>query len=151
MGGGIAMALRQRRHRRLLKDTTQEALDRGLATIRKNYENSVQEGPLPAGRHGPAHGADPSAARPTTASKNADLIIEAAFESMAVKKQIFAEIDKIAKPDCVLATNTSTLDIDEIAAATSRPQMVIGTPFLQPRARHAAGRNRARQSHRASA
>ena len=62
----------------------------------------------------------------------ADIIIEAAFESMEVKKQLFAEIDKIAKPDCVLATNTSTLDIDEIAAATSRPQMVIGTHFFSP-------------------
>ena len=62
----------------------------------------------------------------------ADLIIEAVFESMALKKQIFAEIDNIAKPDCVLASNTSTLDIDEIAAATSRPQMVIGLHFFSP-------------------
>jgi 3-hydroxyacyl-CoA dehydrogenase len=61
-----------------------------------------------------------------------DIIIEVAFESMAVKKQLFGEIDKVAKPDCVLATNTSTLDIDEIAAATSRPEMVIGTHFFSP-------------------
>ncbi len=61
-----------------------------------------------------------------------DIIIEAAFESMAVKKQLFAEIDKVARPDCVLATNTSTLDIDEIASVTSRPEMVIGTHFFSP-------------------
>jgi 3-hydroxyacyl-CoA dehydrogenase len=61
-----------------------------------------------------------------------DIIIEAAFESMAVKKQIFAEIDRVAGPDCVLATNTSTLDIDEIASVTTRPEMVIGTHFFSP-------------------
>jgi 3-hydroxyacyl-CoA dehydrogenase len=61
-----------------------------------------------------------------------DLIIEAAFESMDVKKQLFTDIDKIAKPDCVLATNTSTLDIDAIAAVTSRPQMVVGLHFFSP-------------------
>ena len=64
--------------------------------------------------------------------EQADIIIEAVFESMALKKQVFAEIDKIAKRECVLASNTSTLDIDAIAAATSRPQMVIGTHFFSP-------------------
>jgi 3-hydroxyacyl-CoA dehydrogenase len=64
--------------------------------------------------------------------EEADLMIEAAFEGMALKRQIFGEIDKIAKPDCVLATNTSTLDIDQIAAATSRPEMVIGLHFFSP-------------------
>ena len=59
----------------------------------------------------------------------ADIIVEAVFEGMALKKQVFGEIDKIAKPDCVLASNTSTLDIDEIASATRRPQMVIGHHF----------------------
>ncbi len=67
-----------------------------------------------------------------TGFDEADIVIEAAFESMAVKKQLFAEIDKVAKPDCVLATNTSTLDIDEIASVTSRPEMVIGTHFFSP-------------------
>src|SRR5205814_2045938 len=62
----------------------------------------------------------------------ADIIIEAVFESVALKKEVFAEIDKIAKPECVLATNTSTLDIDAIAASTSRPQMVIGMHFFSP-------------------
>jgi len=64
--------------------------------------------------------------------EQADIIIEAVFESMALKKQVFAEIDKIAKRDCILASNTSTLDIDEIAAATSRPHMVVGTHFFSP-------------------
>ena len=62
----------------------------------------------------------------------ADIIVEAVFEGMALKKQIFAEIDAIAKPSCILASNTSTLDIDEIASATKRPQMVIGHHFFSP-------------------
>ena len=64
--------------------------------------------------------------------EQADIIVEAVFEGMALKKQIFGEIDKIAKPDCILASNTSTLDIDEIASATTRPQMVIGHHFFSP-------------------
>ena len=115
----------------LLKETEQAALDRGMATIRKNYESSVKKGRFSQAvmdqRMALIHpqltydGFD-----------QADLIIEAVFESMPLKKQIFGEIDKIAKPDCVLASNTSTLDIDEIAAATSRPQMVIGLHFFSP-------------------
>ena len=77
--------------------------------------------------------------------EQADIIVEAVFEGMALKKQIFAELDKIAKPDCILASNTSTLDIDEIASATRRPQMVIGHHLFQPGERDAAARNRARE------
>jgi len=114
-----------------LKDTEQAALDRGMATIRKNYERSVKSGRLSAaaaeeriGRISPQLGWE--------GFDQADITIEAVFESLAIKKQVFAEIDKIAKPECVLATNTSTLDIDSIAAVTSRPQMVIGTHFFSP-------------------
>jgi len=131
MGGGIAMACANAGISVLLKETEQAALDRGMAGIRKNYDSSVKKGRFSQAvmdqRMALIHpqltydGFD-----------KADLIIEAVFESMPLKKQIFGEIDKIAKPDCVLASNTSTLDIDEIAAATSRPHMVIGLHFFSP-------------------
>ncbi len=131
MGGGIAMACANAGISVLLKEVEQAALDRGLATIRKNYENSVKKGRFSQEvmdqRMALIHpqltydGFD-----------QADLIIEAAFESMELKKRIFGEIDRIAKPDCVLASNTSTLDIDEIASVTARPRMVIGLHFFSP-------------------
>jgi 3-hydroxyacyl-CoA dehydrogenase len=131
MGGGIAMALANAGISVRIKDTSPEALDRGLATVRKNYANSVAKGRFPQEvmdqRMALIH-----PQLDYTGFQEADIVIEAAFESMAVKKQLFAEIDKVAKPDCVLATNTSTLDIDEIAAVTSRPEMVIGTHFFSP-------------------
>jgi 3-hydroxyacyl-CoA dehydrogenase len=131
MGGGIAMACANAGISVLLKETEQAALDRGMASIRKNYESSVKKGRFSQAVM------DERIARIRPALtydgfNQADLIIEAVFESMPLKKQIFGEIDKIAKPDCVLASNTSTLDIDEIAAATSRPQMVIGLHFFSP-------------------
>ncbi len=131
MGGGIAMALANAGIPLRIKDAEQAALDRGLETIRKNYERSVKSGRLTAAaaeerlaRISPQLGWEGFA--------QADIIIEAVFESLVLKKQVFAEIDKIAKPECVLASNTSTLDIDAIAAATARPQMVIGTHFFSP-------------------
>ena len=131
MGGGIAMALANAGIDVRIKDTTQEALDRGLATVRRNYSNSVAKGRFPQEvmdqRMALIHPQLDYAG-----FDDVDLIIEAAFESMAIKKQLFAEIDKVARPDCVLATNTSTLDIDEIASVTSRPEMVIGTHFFSP-------------------
>ncbi len=131
MGGGIAMALSNAGIPVFLKDAEQAALDRGLATIRKNYERSVKSGRLTAAA------AEERIARISpqlgwAGFEHADIIIEAVFESLAIKKQVFAEIDKVAKRDCILASNTSTLDIDAIAAVTSRPQMVIGTHFFSP-------------------
>jgi 3-hydroxyacyl-CoA dehydrogenase len=131
MGGGIAMALANAGIDVRIRDTTQEALDRGLATVRKNYSNSVAKGRFPQEimdqRMALIHPQLDYAG-----FEDVDIIIEAAFESMEIKKAIFAEINEVAKPDCVLATNTSTLDIDEIAASTSRPEMVIGTHFFSP-------------------
>ena len=131
MGGGISMALANAGISVRLKDSTQAALDRGMAGIRKNYESSVKRGRITAevmeeriAMIRPQLGYDEFG--------DADIIIEAVFESMDLKKQIFAEIDGIAKPECVLATNTSTLDIDEIAGATGRPEMVIGLHFFSP-------------------
>ncbi len=131
MGGGIAMAYANVGIPVLLKDTTQEALDRGLATIHRNYARSVKRGRLSQvaaeERMGLIH--------PTLDYddfEDADIIVEAVFEGMELKKKIFGEIDFIARPGAVLATNTSTLSIDEIAAATSRPQDVIGHHFFSP-------------------
>jgi len=131
MGGGIAMACANAGISVLLKEVEQTALDRGLATIRKNYENSVKKGRFSQ----EVMDQRMALIHPQLTYDGfgqADLIIEAAFESMELKRRIFAEIDQIAKPDCVLASNTSTLDIDEIAAVTSRPQMVIGLHFFSP-------------------
>ena len=131
MGGGIAMALANAGLPVRMKDTELAALDRGMAAIRKNYERSMKSGRLTA------QAAEERMARITPqvgweGFDQADIVIEAVFESLALKKQVFAELDKIAKPNCVLATNTSTLDIDAIAAATSRPGMVIGMHFFSP-------------------
>jgi 3-hydroxyacyl-CoA dehydrogenase len=131
MGGGISMALANAGISVLLKDTDTAALDRGITAIRKNYLTSVQKG-----RFTPKFVEERMAMiHPQTGYEgfeSVDIVIEAVFESMALKKQIFTEIDKVTKPECILATNTSTLNIDEIAAATSRPNMVIGMHFFSP-------------------
>jgi 3-hydroxyacyl-CoA dehydrogenase len=131
MGGGIAMVFANAGIPVLLKETDQAALDRGLATIRKNYANSVKKGRFTQEQM------DQRLARiqPTLAYdgfSEVDMVVEAVFEGMALKKQIFGELDKVAKQGAILASNTSTLNIDEIAAATSRPQWVIGTHFFSP-------------------
>ena len=131
MGGGIAMACANAGIPVLIMDTEQAALDRGLATVGKNYESSVKKGRFSQETMEQRLGLiEPRLAY--DGFEEVDLIIEAVFENMALKKQVFAGIDKIAMADCILATNTSTLDIDEIAAATSRPHMVIGTHFFSP-------------------
>ena len=131
MGGGIAMNYANACIPVIIKETKQEALDRGLGIIRTNYAKTVAKGKLTQAAM------DQRLALITPqltyeGFDQADIITEAVFENMALKKQIFAELDKIAKPNAVLATNTSTLDIDEIASATSRPDMVLGTHFFSP-------------------
>jgi 3-hydroxyacyl-CoA dehydrogenase len=131
MGGGIAMCFADAGIPVTIKETQQAALDRGLNTIRSNYARTVSSGRITQAAM------DERMARITgqldyAGFDQADIIIEAVFENMAVKKQVFAEIEAIAKPDCILATNTSSLDIDEIAATTSRPGMVLGVHFFSP-------------------
>jgi 3-hydroxyacyl-CoA dehydrogenase len=131
MGGGIAMAFADAGIPVLMKEREQSALDRGMNAIRKNYAGSVKSGRLSQA----AVDQRLSLITPQLTFDGfdrADLIIEAVFEDMAVKKQVFAEIDRIAKPACVLATNTSALDVDQIAATTQRPQMVVGLHFFSP-------------------
>ena len=131
MGGGIAMNYANAGIPVLLKETTQEALDRGLATITKNYASTVKKGRLSQADM------DKRLAliSPTLSYDGfaeADIIVEAVFENMELKKKTFGEIDAIAKPSAILASNTSTLSIDEIASATQRPAQVIGHHFFSP-------------------
>ena len=131
MGGGIAMALANAGIPVLLKEADQAALDRGLATIKSNYANSVKRGRFTQ------EAADERFNRITPTLSydgfsNVDLVIEAVFEGMALKKEVFKELDRVCKPGAILASNTSTLSIDEIAASTSRPSFVIGTHFFSP-------------------
>jgi len=131
MGGGITMNYVNAGIPVLLKETSQEFLDRGLATIKKNYSNSVKKGRFSQ----EVMDQRMALITPTLTYdgfEEADIVTEAAFEGMALKKQIFGELDKICKPDAVLASNTSTLDIDEIASATSRPEWVMGHHYFSP-------------------
>jgi len=131
MGGGIAMNYANAGIPVLLKETTQELLDRGLGIIRKNYAATVQKGRLTQAQMDQRM----ALIQPTLnydRFKEADIVVEAVFEGMELKKQVFAELDKVTKPDVILASNTSTLDIDAIASATSRPQQVIGHHFFSP-------------------
>ncbi len=131
MGGGIAMVFANAGIPVLLKDADQPALDRGLSTIRKNYQNSVKRGRFTQ------HFADErlKLIQPTLTYDDfgkVDIIVEAVFEGMALKKEVFAQLDHVCKQGAILASNTSTLNIDEIASATLRPESVIGTHFFSP-------------------
>lgn len=131
MGGGIAMVLVNAGIPVLLKEADQAALDRGLATIKSNYAKSVQRGRFSQ------EVADERLKRitPTLSYDDfskVDLVIEAVFEGMALKKEVFKELDRVCKPGAILASNTSTLNIDEIASSTSRREFVIGTHFFSP-------------------
>lgn len=131
MGGGIAMVFANAGIPVLLKEADQAALDRGLSNIQKNYASSVKRGRFTQ------QFVDErlKLIRPTLSYNDfaqADMVIEAVFEGMALKKQVFADLDRVCKPGAILASNTSTLNIDEIAASTSRPESVIGTHFFSP-------------------
>jgi 3-hydroxyacyl-CoA dehydrogenase len=131
MGGGIAIVFANAGLRVLLKEADQAALDRGLATIQRNYLSSVKRGRFTQQfvdeRLQLIH--------PTLSFDDfagVDVVVEAVFEGMALKKEVFSQLDRACKPGAILASNTSTLDIDEIASATSRPDAVIGTHFFSP-------------------
>ena len=131
MGGGIAMVLANAGIPVLLKEADQAALDRGLAIIQSNYANSVKRGRFSQ------QVAEERLKRITPTLtyddfSNVELVIEAVFEGMALKKEVFKELDRVCKPGAILASNTSTLSIDEIASSTSRPEFVIGTHFFSP-------------------
>jgi len=131
MGGGITMNFLNAGIPVTMLETKQEALDRGVATIRKNYEAQLKKGKLKQDKYDQR-----MALLKTTLSyddiKDADMVIEAVFEEMGVKEAVFKKLDEVMKPGAILASNTSTLDVDKIASFTKRPQDVIGTHFFSP-------------------
>ncbi|HSV81203.1 MAG TPA: 3-hydroxyacyl-CoA dehydrogenase NAD-binding domain-containing protein [Ramlibacter sp.] len=131
MGGGIAMNFLNAGIPVTILEMKQEALDRGLATIRKNYEAQVKKGKLKQDKY-----EQRMALLSTTLSydgiKDADLVIEAVFEDLGVKQQVFGKLDEVMKKGAILASNTSTLDLNRIAAFTKRPEDVIGLHFFSP-------------------
>jgi 3-hydroxyacyl-CoA dehydrogenase len=131
MGGGIAMNFANAGIPVTILETKQEALDKGLATIRKNYENTVRKGKL-----SPEKAEQRIALVKGTLDyqdiAQADIVIEAVFEDMGVKEAVFRKLDEVMRPGAILASNTSTLDLDKIAAFTSRPHDVVGLHFFSP-------------------
>ncbi|MFT5543246.1 MAG: 3-hydroxyacyl-CoA dehydrogenase [Glaciecola sp.] len=131
MGGGIAMNFANVGIPVVMLELKQEALDKGLALIRRNYENSAKKGKLTSEQVEQRM----SLLSGTTSYEDlgdSDLVIEAVFEKMSVKKEVFGMLDKVCKPGAILASNTSTLDLNEIASSISRPQDVIGLHFFSP-------------------
>ncbi|MBB2486000.1 enoyl-CoA hydratase/isomerase family protein [Mitsuaria sp. WAJ17] len=131
MGGGISMNFLNAGIPVVVLEMKQEALDRGVATIRKNYEAQLKKGKLKEDKY-----QQRMALLSTTLSYaeigDADLVIEAVFEDLGVKQQVFEQLDAVMKPGAILASNTSTLDLNRIAAFTKRPQDVIGMHFFSP-------------------
>jgi 3-hydroxyacyl-CoA dehydrogenase len=131
MGGGIAMVFAHAGIPVWLKDADLPALDRGLATIQKNYLSSVKRGRFTQQFVEERL----KLIKPTLTYDNfaeVDMVVEAVFEGMALKKEVFSQLDRACKKDAILASNTSTLSIDEIASTTSRPEFVLGTHFFSP-------------------
>ncbi|HKW97568.1 MAG TPA: 3-hydroxyacyl-CoA dehydrogenase NAD-binding domain-containing protein [Bryobacteraceae bacterium] len=131
MGGGIAMNYANAGIPVLLKEVSQEALDRGFSTIRKNYQSTVNKGRMTAAQF------DRTMAliTPTLSYdgfEKVDIVTEAVFENFDLKKATFVELGRVTRPECILASNSSTLDIDEFARASGRPEKVIGTHYFSP-------------------
>ena len=131
MGGGIAMNFLNAGVPVVILEMKQEALDKGVGVIRKNYEAQVKKGKLKQDKLD-ARMALLSTTLNYADLKDADMVIEAVFEDMAVKQKVFSTLDEVMKPGAILASNTSTLDVNQIAAFTKRPQDVIGTHFFSP-------------------
>lgn len=131
MGGGISMNFLNAGIAVSLLEVSQEALDKGVATIRRNYENSIKKKKMTPEELERRM----ALLKPTTSYdslQSVDLVIEAVFEDMKVKEAVFRKLDSVAKPGAILATNTSTLDVDQIAACTGRPADVVGLHFFSP-------------------
>ena len=131
MGSGIAQVAAQAGYDVTLRDIGDDALQRGLKAIEKSYAKFVEKGRLSA------EDRDAALARITTttdieAAGDADIVVEAVFEKLEVKREVFTALDKIARDDAVLATNTSAIPITQIAAVTNRPESVVGTHFFSP-------------------
>lgn len=132
MGGGIAMNFANAGIPVVIVEQKQEPLDRGLATIRKNYERTASRGGITPAQVEERCALITGSLSMEDSFADVDLVIEAVFERMDIKKDIFTKLDAICKPGAILATNTSGLDIDEIASVTKRPESVIGLHFFSP-------------------
>ncbi|GLI82806.1 3-hydroxybutyryl-CoA dehydrogenase [Rossellomorea marisflavi] len=131
MGSGIAQVCAQAGYDVTLNDLKGEFVERGLSSIEKNLARAVEKGRMSADEKDQATGRL-SSSTDLHDAKGVDLVIEAAVENMDIKNKIFAQLDEIAPEHTILATNTSSLPITEIAAATNRPQQVIGMHFMNP-------------------
>ncbi len=131
MGGGIAMNFANAGIPVKILEMKQEALDKGLATIRKNYENTLKKGKLTQEKFEQRVGLITGTLSYEEIAQ-ADMVVEAVFEDMGVKETVFKKLDEVMKQGAILASNTSTLDVDQIANFTKRPQDVIGTHFFSP-------------------
>ena len=132
MGNGIAHVFAQHHFLVHLIDTDNSALEKAISTIEKNVDHQVTKGIIAANDKATLLSNITTHTDLNTGIADADLIIEAATENSIIKKKIFAEMDKYAKPNCILATNTSSISIGELAAATQRPSQVIGMHFMNP-------------------
>ena len=132
MGGGIAMNFANAGIPVNVVETSAEALERGLLLVRSNYAATVSKGRLDQATMDKRISLIKGTLDLAAAVKEADVVVEAVFEEMSIKRELFAKLDRLAKPGAVLATNTSSLDVNAIAAETTRPQDVIGTHFFSP-------------------
>jgi len=131
MGNGIAHVFAQASFQVTMIDVAQAALDRGKATIEKNLDRQLKKGTIDQAAKD-ATLSNVTLATELAAASDASLIVEAATENVALKYRIFADLDKLAKPDAILATNTSSISITEIGAKTGRPEKVVGMHFMNP-------------------
>jgi 3-hydroxybutyryl-CoA dehydrogenase len=131
MGNGIAHVFAQSGFKVMMIDVSQDALDKGRATIAKNVERQIKKGAIPA-ENQVAILSRIDLSMDLDAVADASLVVEAASEDSGLKYRIFTDIDRIARPDAVLATNTSSISITEIARRTSRPDKVVGMHFMNP-------------------
>jgi len=132
MGNGIAHVFAQKGFKVQLIDAQTPALEKAMATIEKNLDRQISKQTITAEDKASTLSNIQTSTSIEQGVANADLVIEAATENADVKKKIFASIDQYAKPDCILATNTSSISIDQLAAATKRPALVIGMHFMNP-------------------
>ncbi|MGH7006021.1 MAG: 3-hydroxyacyl-CoA dehydrogenase family protein, partial [Alphaproteobacteria bacterium] len=131
MGGGIAMNFANSGIPVTVVETDANALERGVGIITRNYAGTVEKGRMKPEEMDRRMGLIKASTKYEDL-KDADIVIEAVFENLALKREIFAKLDRIAKPEAILATNTSTLDVNAIAEATRRPEKVVGTHFFSP-------------------
>jgi 3-hydroxybutyryl-CoA dehydrogenase len=132
MGNGIAHVFAQYGFSVVLSDVKQEFLDRALSTIRTNFDRQIKKGTLTEDQKRQALGRIKATTDPTSGLREANLVIEAVIEDPVVKKKVFVDIDKSCPPSTIIATNTSSISVTELAAATSRPDKCIGMHFMNP-------------------